>query len=179
MKMRAASKSDQIVPSINNHSSKSPSSVNKEVMLMVDTKHSAYSYSYSSSASTPPSSSGHLEVPWFARVPNDCDSDQEFYQQLPLNLVKTRKVQGRVIREPRLPSDPRKWSRADVCSWLEWTLSSHNLPPVSGDKFLMNGKAMCLMSIQMFTFRVPLGGKLLYRDFQLRLARAVNNLKSI
>ena len=43
----------------------------------------------------------------------------------------------------------------------------------------MNGKAVCLMSVQMFSNRVPLGGKLLYRDFQIRLAKAVNNLKNI
>lgn len=40
------------------------------------------------------------------------------------------------------------------------------------DRFLMNGKALCLMSLQMFTFRVPLGGKLLFKDFQLRLSSA-------
>ena len=42
-------------------------------------------------------------------------------------------------------------------------------------RFLMNGKAVCLMSVQMFTARVPLGGKLLYRDFQIRLANALYN----
>ena len=40
-------------------------------------------------------------------------------------------------------------------------------------RFLMNGKAVCLMSVQMFSNRVPLGGKLLYRDFQIRLAKAL------
>ncbi|CAB4070324.1 EDL [Lepeophtheirus salmonis] len=44
---------------------------------------------------------------------------------------------------------------------------------VSG--FLMNGKALCLMSVAMFTYRVPLGGKLLYKDFQLRLSKAMYN----
>ena len=39
----------------------------------------------------------------------------------------------------------------------------------------MNGKAVCLMSVQMFTARLPLGGKLLYRDFQIRLANALYN----
>ena len=42
-------------------------------------------------------------------------------------------------------------------------------------RFLMNGKAVCLMSVAMFTARVPLGGKLLYRDFQIRLANALYN----
>jgi len=44
---------------------------------------------------------------------------------------------------------------------------------VSADKFDMNGKALCMMTIEMFVQRVPVGGKLLYRDFRLRLHRAV------
>ena len=80
---------------------------------------------------------------------------------------------------PRLPSDPRQWSRAEVCVWVAWTCSAHSLPAPALERFLMNGKAVCLMSLQMFSARVPLGGKLLYRDFQIRLARAVNNLKTV
>ena len=78
-----------------------------------------------------------------------------------------------------IDSDPRNWSREDVCVWVNWTLSQHNLPLPSVDRFLMNGKAVCLMSVQMFSSRVPLGGKLLYRDFQIRLAKAVNNVKNV
>lgn len=37
----------------------------------------------------------------------------------------------------------------------------------------MNGKALCLMNMEMFTGRVPTGGKLLFKDFKLRLHRAV------
>ena len=36
----------------------------------------------------------------------------------------------------------------------------------------MNGKALCLMSLEMFAERVPLGGKLLYKDFKIRMAEA-------
>ena len=43
------------------------------------------------------------------------------------------------------------------------------------DRFLMNGKALCLMTMEMFCKRVPLGGKLLYKDFQLRLSIANNS----
>ena len=76
--------------------------------------------------------------------------------------------------EPYLSTDPRQWSRVDVCRWVEWMCCSHNLPPPNIERFLMNGKAVCLMSVNMFTARVPLGGKLLYRDFQLRLASAMH-----
>ena len=49
----------------------------------------------------------------------------------------------------------------------------HQLPSVHTDRFLMNGKALCLMSMDMFLGRVPVGGKLLYKDFQLRLGKAM------
>lgn len=57
--------------------------------------------------------------------------------------------------------------------WIEHTAARQGLPGVNPDRFLMNGKALCLMSLSMFTFRVPLGGKALYRDFQLRLGAAM------
>ena len=40
-------------------------------------------------------------------------------------------------------------------------------------RFAMNGKGLCLMTLEMFTERVPLGGKLLYKDFRIRLAEAI------
>ena len=49
----------------------------------------------------------------------------------------------------------------------------HDLPDVHADRFLMNGKALCLMTIEMFCQRVPLGGKMLFKDFQLRLSMAM------
>ena len=139
-------------------------------------------YSCGSTASTPLSSPGLLEVPWFAKATSvkDCSycEDELYPQKQPLNLI-IRKPRRKVSREPRLPSDPRQWSRAEVCQWVEWTCSSHSLPAPATERFLMNGKAVCLMSVAMFSARVPLGGKLLYRDFQIRLAKAVNNLKSV
>ena len=69
-------------------------------------------------------------------------------------------------------SDPRQWSREEVRQWILWLSVRHNLSCVDPLRFQMNGKALCLMSLQMFTYRVPLGGKLLYKDFQLRLASA-------
>ena len=91
----------------------------------------------------------HLSIPWFA--------------------------QPTVERVERLPSDPRVWTRAEVTSWVESVCSRHNLPVPSQDRFMMNGKAVCLMTAAMFCNRVPLGGKTLYRDFQIRLAKAINN----
>ena len=123
----------------------------------------------------------HLDVPWFARPPtynnNNSNSEEEFelYPNEPLNLiVRKPKISALPIKEPKIPSDPRKWSRADVCTWVEWTCLSQNLPLPSLDRFLMNGKAVCLMSVAMFSARVPLGGKMLYKDFQIRLGEALN-----
>ncbi|XP_076372157.1 ets DNA-binding protein pokkuri-like isoform X2 [Tachypleus tridentatus] len=72
-----------------------------------------------------------------------------------------------------LPKDPRHWTREHVALWLQHMTSRHRLPAVQLDRFLMNGKALCLMNIEMFVRRVPLGGKLLYKDFQLRLSSAL------
>jgi len=115
--------------------------------------------------------STQLQVPWFAQ--NMMGEDQEIY----LGELSIKKVSKPVVQqELQLPRDPRHWSRADVCSWVCWMCSVHGLPSPKVDRFLMNGKAVCLMSVSMFTSRVPLGGKLLYKDFQLRLASATHAL---
>lgn len=74
-----------------------------------------------------------------------------------------------------LPSDPRCWLREDVQTWILHLAAVHGLPAVQSDRFLMNGKALCLMTMEMFCQRVPLGGKMLYKDFQLRLSMAMYN----
>ncbi|KAI9582802.1 dual specificity tyrosine-phosphorylation-regulated kinase 1A [Glossina fuscipes] len=77
-----------------------------------------------------------------------------------------------------LPMDPRDWSRADVWKWLISMAVSEGLEvtPELPQKFPMNGKALCLMSLDMYLSRVPVGGKMLYRDFRVRLARAMASL---
>lgn len=71
--------------------------------------------------------------------------------------------------------DPRDWSRTDVWHWLTTLAKSEGLEvsPELAEKFPMNGKALCLMSLEMYLSRVPIGGKMLYRDFRVRLARAM------
>ncbi|XP_034478467.1 uncharacterized protein LOC117784765 [Drosophila innubila] len=77
-----------------------------------------------------------------------------------------------------LPLDPRDWTRADVWKWLISMAVSEGLEvtPELPQKFPMNGKALCLMSLDMYLCRVPVGGKMLYRDFRVRLARAMSLL---
>ncbi|XP_029834496.3 transcription factor ETV6 [Ixodes scapularis] len=87
-----------------------------------------------------------------------------------------RKSHSPCLQEPSLlPRDPRQWSREHVAVWLVHVMAQHQLPAVSPDRFLMNGKALCLMNMEMFVQRVPLGGKLLYKDFQLRLSNVLYN----
>ena len=114
----------------------------------------------------------NLEVPWFAR---DL-SFKEHYPEITVAKVSSKREK---FLPPYFPKDPRSWSRDEVCLWVTWTLFSHNLPCPSVDRFLMNGKAVCLMSVNMFTARVPLGGKMLYRDFQIRLAEAINSQRKL
>ncbi|KAF2883367.1 hypothetical protein ILUMI_22812 [Ignelater luminosus] len=78
--------------------------------------------------------------------------------------------------EDSLPKDPRHWSKEHVLQWLNFVTSQHGLPEVPASRFSMNGKALCLMSPHMFLTRVPLGGKLLYKDFQLRLCAAMHSV---
>ena len=80
----------------------------------------------------------------------------------------------RTGRDTDLPVDPRLWTRTDVQTWVEAVCTEHGLPLPDPDRFMMNGKAVCLMSAPMFSLRMPLGGKTLYRDFQIRLGKALN-----
>ncbi len=104
----------------------------------------------------------------------DDDDDEEGSLEAAHNLSgRLKSTAAAAADDGGLPSDPRLWSREEVCRWVLWTCSAHNLPAPNTDRFLMNGKAVCLMSLNMFISRVPLGGKLLYRDFQIRLGRAL------
>lgn len=80
------------------------------------------------------------------------------------------------IASDGLPIDPREWTRSDVWMWLNSLAQSEGLPLNTelAQKFPMNGKALCLMSLDMYLSRVPVGGKMLYKDFRIRLARAMN-----
>lgn len=60
--------------------------------------------------------------------------------------------------------------------WLGNIAQSEGLPLTTelAQKFPMNGKALCLMSLDMYLSRVPVGGKMLYKDFRIRLARGMS-----
>lgn len=92
--------------------------------------------------------------------------------------VKTSNLENTLIKlgSDGLPLDPRDWTRQDVKLWIMNLGRSEGINDVDhiSDKFKMNGKALCLMSVEMFLSRFPQGGKMLYRDFRLRLTRALS-----
>lgn len=87
--------------------------------------------------------------------------------------VKQEKYEMAFPEEPLSEVDPRRWSREDVTRWLQWTSEMFHLGSINPERFQMNGKALCLMTMDMFLYRVPEGGNILYQDFQRRLRNAV------
>lgn len=99
---------------------------------------------------------------------------QHHQQRSPRKMMMKHNRQR--IASDGLPIDPREWTRSDVWMWLNSLAQSEGLPLNTelAQKFPMNGKALCLMSLDMYLSRVPVGGKMLYKDFRIRLARAMN-----
>ncbi|KXJ25205.1 Friend leukemia integration 1 transcription factor [Exaiptasia diaphana] len=90
--------------------------------------------------------------------------------------VKTEKYFESPYPEDTVPLvDPRLWSREDVARWLQWVSDAYSLHDIKPDRFEMNGKGLCLMTLDMFLYRVPEGGRVLYHDFQRRLRIAVGS----
>lgn len=140
-----------------------------------------------------------LSTKWVGRVPpldlsevTVCPRETEYrwsstmqQQQQQQHHIQTQVQQyhaqilppNRDLMDDLLPRDPREWSRADVWQWLNNLAQSEGIPLTTelASKFPMNGKALCLMTLDMYLSRVPVGGKMLYKDFRIRLARAMSN----
>lgn len=91
--------------------------------------------------------------------------------------VKTMNYEN--VPQEDLPMDPRDWTRNDVKLWILSLGRSEGIhegiEQIADQCFRMNGKALCLFSLEMFVNRYPMGGKMLYRDFRLRLCRALSS----
>ena len=72
-------------------------------------------------------------------------------------------------------TDPREWSRDDVHNWLRMMKSVYNVDDIHLDRFMMNGKGLCVISrrVEMFRERVPDAGDVLHRDFVARFLRVL------
>lgn len=102
---------------------------------------------------------------------------QQYHQRSSPRKMMTKHNSSRQRKgSDGLPMDPREWTRMDVWMWLNNLAQSEGLPLTTelAQKFPMNGKALCLMSLDMYLSRVPVGGKMLYKDFRIRLARAMS-----
>lgn len=71
------------------------------------------------------------------------------------------------------------WTKWDVLEWLKWATERYNVRDVTADKFLMNGKGMCMLPLESFIFRVPRGGEALYQDFHKRLSAAIEQARHL
>lgn len=60
--------------------------------------------------------------------------------------------------------------------WLVHAGVQYQLGDTHPDRFPMNGKALLLMSREMFLSRVPEGGGILFEDIQLKLQKAITEL---
>lgn len=68
-------------------------------------------------------------------------------------------------------ADPRQWTRDDVNTWLR---VHHQQLAVDVCRFAMNGRALCVMTPDMFQYRVGRRqGAVLFCDFRRRLLSAV------
>ena len=72
--------------------------------------------------------SNDLDIPWFA-APVYTEEEVEMYH---IGGGESKGA-GEVAR-PRLPGDPRQWSRAEVCQWVEWMCAVHRLPSPDIDR---------------------------------------------
>lgn len=75
-----------------------------------------------------------------------------------------------------LHADPRQWSRDHVTLWLLHAGVQYQLGDTHPERFPMNGKALLLMSREMFLSRVPEGGGILFEDIQLKLQKVITEL---
>ena len=50
---------------------------------------------------------------------------------------------------------------------------------MTADKFFMNGKGLCMISLEGFLYRVPRGGDVLYSDFNKRVTMAVEQSRHL
>ena len=67
--------------------------------------------------------------------------------------------------------DPRQWTRDDVSEWLR---VDHRQLDIDVGRFAMNGRALCVMTFDMFHSRVGRRrATLLFHDFRRRLLSAV------
>lgn len=75
-----------------------------------------------------------------------------------------KKEQKKMVFEK--PSFPETWTRDNVTDWLTWCSNEYGLHKVPFNKFEMNGKALCMLTEEMFKQRAPNYGDILYKSLK-------------
>lgn len=65
------------------------------------------------------------------------------------------------------------WSREEVALWAKSAAEKFELNDVKPEYFPMNGRGLVLLTKEMFLYRVPEGGGLLFEDIQVKMKRAL------
>ena len=58
-----------------------------------------------------------------------------------------------------------------MAQWLQKAVVQYQLGSAHPERFPMNGKGLMLLNKDMFLYRLPVGGGILYEDIQLRLQK--------
>ncbi|XP_069802211.1 transcription factor ETV7 isoform X2 [Dendropsophus ebraccatus] len=61
---------------------------------------------------------------------------------------------------------PSLWSKDDVIQWLRWAKEEYSLEKTDDSKFVMNGRALCILTKFDFKARSPSSGDVLYELLQ-------------
>ena len=85
-------------------------------------------------------------------------------------------IKSTITLYPPPPPDPRQWSRDHVTLWLLHAGVQYQLGDTHPDRFPMNGKALLLMTREMFLARVPQGGGILFEDIQHKLQKVITEM---
>ncbi|AWP09747.1 putative transcription factor ETV7 isoform 2 [Scophthalmus maximus] len=66
----------------------------------------------------------------------------------------------------RLRINPSLWDKEDVAHWLHWAQKEYSLRRPEKERFVMNGRALCLLTKEDFRRRCPCSGDVLYEILQ-------------
>ncbi|XP_068121665.1 transcription factor ETV7-like [Hyperolius riggenbachi] len=88
--------------------------------------------------------------------------------QFQLRLLDHRRTHCSFIEEVicKVPGSlrihPSLWSKEDVIQWLRWAEEEYSLSKTDDSKFVLNGRALCILTKEDFKTRSPNSGDVLY-----------------
>jgi len=82
-----------------------------------------------------------------------------------INLLRSEIIKCRKLG---IPLNPNRWSRFHVLKWVHYISISTNTK-IDFEKFSMNGRGLCYISLDGFLHRSPECGKLLHSELQKKL----------